>query len=95
MFVLLALADIDIVFTLCRKASLTDLWEWADYTLIPDCFALPKAFTQIKLKILLFFISPNEGTHSFSHTSRLPWTLGNGFCLFTFELQPDLWIIPP
>lgn len=42
MFVLLALADIDIVFTLCSKASLTDLWEWADYTLIPDCFALPK-----------------------------------------------------
>lgn len=95
MFVLLALADIDIVFTLCSKASLTDLWEWADYTLIPDCFALPKAFTQMKLKILLFFISPNEGTHSFSHTSRLPWALGNGFYLFTFELQPDLWIIPP
>lgn len=52
MFVLLDLADIDIVFMLCSKASLTDLWEWVDYSSVLHCFALPKAFTQIKLKIL-------------------------------------------
>lgn len=59
LFVLLALADIDNRSTLGNEASLTVLCRWVVYPLIPGCLNLSKALTQIRLKIFLFFISPN------------------------------------
>lgn len=41
------------------KANLAVLWGWVGYSLIPGCFALPKALTPIQLEIILLFISPN------------------------------------
>lgn len=58
MFVLLALADVDIGFTLCNdKAGLAALCGLVGYSLIPGGFALTKALTQIWLEIVLLFIS--------------------------------------
>ena len=57
-FVLLALADVDIGFTLCNdKASHTALCGEAGCSLSPGCFALPIALAQMWLDIILLSIS--------------------------------------
>ena len=54
-------AEVAIAFIpLCDdKANLAVLRGWVGYSLIPGCFALPKALTPIQLEIILLFISPN------------------------------------
>lgn len=77
-------AEVAIAFAtlpLCDdKANLVVLQGWVGYSLIPGCFALPKALTPIQLEIILPF-HQLQLLNPFLQPSRLLWTLCEGSVL--------------